>query len=174
MELLFLLPELFWSFLIIFLVCEFGEMISSRFIMFNDCLEQCNWYSFPIEMQRMYIIVTVTTQRHVVLHAFGNAECSREANKKVRFWDYDQFNWHSWVPINKILSTIVFRQFRRASPISWCFVRWHSKKLSIKIMEYSFDAIASLMTQAWTVKKRLNVWIFVIKVLNAEYLAKWT
>lgn len=84
MELFFLVPELFWGFLVIGLVCEFGEMVSSRFIMFNDHLEQCRWYLFPIEMQRMFIVVTVNTQRSTVIHAFGNAECSREANKKVR------------------------------------------------------------------------------------------
>lgn len=60
-------------------------MISNRFDMFNDALDQCHWYLFPIEMQRMFIIVTANTQRPTIIHAFGNAQCTRAANKTVRF-----------------------------------------------------------------------------------------
>lgn len=84
MELLFLAPELFWSFLIVFLVCEFGEMFSNRFVVFSDTLDRCHWYLFPIELQRIFIIVVANAQRPTIIHAIGNAQCSREANNKVR------------------------------------------------------------------------------------------
>lgn len=93
MELLFLVPGLFWGFTVILLVCEFGEMISNRFDLFNDALDQCHWYLFPIEMQRMFIIVTANTQRRMIIHAFGNAQCTREANKTVRFSAVIFFSW---------------------------------------------------------------------------------
>lgn len=51
--------------------------------MFKDVLDQCDWYLFPIEMQRMLIIVMSNTQQPTIIHAFGNAQCSREAFKKV-------------------------------------------------------------------------------------------
>lgn len=75
---------MFWSIIILFLTCEFGEMITGEFEMFDDEFAKSNWYYFPIEVQRMFITVMANTQQPKILQAFGNTPCTREVFKKVK------------------------------------------------------------------------------------------
>lgn len=74
---------MFWSLIILFLICEFGEMISNEFEVFANEFGQLCWYRFPIEIQRMFIIVMANAQQSEILQAFGNTPCTREIFKKV-------------------------------------------------------------------------------------------
>lgn len=65
--------------------CEFGEMLTNRFETFNDALGQCNWHSFPIEMQRMFVMVMVNAQQPTIVRGYGNTPCARTAFKNVQY-----------------------------------------------------------------------------------------
>lgn len=78
-----LLLALVWSFAMVLFACEFGERMVEQFDVINDLLFQCDWHVFPVEMQRIFIIVLANTQRHPVVTGFGNVECVREFFKKV-------------------------------------------------------------------------------------------
>lgn len=75
--------EMFWTFIFILMFCELGEMVCNQFEMFNDSLEQCNWYSLPIEMQQMMIIFMANAQQPTWISGFGNILCTRDTFKKV-------------------------------------------------------------------------------------------
>lgn len=75
----------FWSFAITLLFCELGEIINNRFEDIAYELYQCNWYFFPIVLQRMLLNFMVGTQRPVLFRGFGNIACTRDAFKKVGF-----------------------------------------------------------------------------------------
>lgn len=64
--------------------CEFGQMVQTTFEMFDDELKRCQWYLFPLEMQRTYGIVMANSQRPTNIRGFGNMIRTREALKKVR------------------------------------------------------------------------------------------
>lgn len=70
-------------FLIIFLVCECGQIVTIQFDIFNDLLNQCNWYYLPIELQRMLVVVLVGAQYPTQFQGYGNVECTRDSFKKV-------------------------------------------------------------------------------------------
>lgn len=73
----------FWSICWIAFLCEFAELITNRFNMFSDELWQCDWYSFPIDVQRSLIIVILNTNVPTILHGSAGAVCTREAFKMV-------------------------------------------------------------------------------------------
>lgn len=85
----------FWSFLAIFCMCEFGEQVTNQFIKFNDELDQCSWYLFPMQLQRMLIIVMINAQQPAVIQGYANAVCTRFAFNKVahlfRLFSIDTF-----------------------------------------------------------------------------------
>lgn len=58
-------------------------MVTIQFENFNNELDKCNWYTFPIEFQKMYIIVVQNAQKPVIIYGFGNIFCMRDAMKKV-------------------------------------------------------------------------------------------
>ena len=78
------LLQVVWSFVLIFCVCEFGETITSQFRMFNVELCHCNWYLFPIEVQRMLVIFMADVQQPTFIQGYGNTVCIREVFKKVK------------------------------------------------------------------------------------------
>lgn len=75
--------QTFWSFISIFFFCELGEQVTSRFEQFNDELDQCCWYLFPIDLQRMIPTVMANTQDNTIIHGFGNTLCTRLSFNKV-------------------------------------------------------------------------------------------
>lgn len=76
---------LFWSFAIILMSCYFGEMVTNQFESFNNELDKCNWYTFPNDFQKMFVIVLQNAQKPVIIYGFGNIFCMRDAMKKVNF-----------------------------------------------------------------------------------------
>lgn len=83
MELLRILIMVFYSNALILCICECGEMITNQFNMFRNELDQTSWYLYPIEMQRMLVIVMANAQQPTIISGFGNAVCVRDSFKKV-------------------------------------------------------------------------------------------
>lgn len=74
---------IFWMFVFIFSMCEFGEMVTNQFDAFNDAIGNCKWYLLRMEMKRMIIILMAYHQRPITIHGRGNILCTRIAFKKV-------------------------------------------------------------------------------------------
>lgn len=72
-----------WSLAIMFVICELGQRLTLKFEQFSDALYQCDWYSFPIEMQEMYVIMLMNAQQPVIIKGFANTLCARESFVKV-------------------------------------------------------------------------------------------
>lgn len=73
----------FWSFVVMLLFCFLGEMVTHQFNMFNETLNNTNWYLFPNELQRMLVIFMSITQQSTLIRGYGNNECTRDAFKQV-------------------------------------------------------------------------------------------
>lgn len=109
--------QLVWSFGFIACFCEMGELViqhsanhkriicswihityfylkvTHQFIRFNAKLCQCDWYLFPIGIQRMLVIFMSDTQQPVSIQGYGNIQCKRENFKTVRInFIPNQFN----------------------------------------------------------------------------------
>lgn len=67
----------------IFLLCEPGEKMTTKFVMFGDELDRCNWYLLPINLQRMYIIFISDTQHPMKLSSYAGILCERGSAEKV-------------------------------------------------------------------------------------------
>lgn len=102
------ISQMFWSFAFIFffwfvwihvcfgtvyriIICfrlnfisEFGERVINKFNEFDDELCEGNWYLFPPEMRKLYLIFMNDTQQPAYMYGFGNILCTRDVFKKVR------------------------------------------------------------------------------------------
>lgn len=67
----------------IFFICEFGEMVGHQFNLFDEELCQCNWYEFPIELQKVLMTFMSSIQRPAIFQGYGGTECTRDEFKKV-------------------------------------------------------------------------------------------
>lgn len=79
------------SLALILLLCEFGETVVDRFELVDDKLCQCEWYLFPVGMQKPLAIFMLFTQQPVMIRGFANVRCVRETFKKVNL-DYGESN----------------------------------------------------------------------------------
>lgn len=105
---------MFWSFVMIYVFCEMGEMVTNQFEMFERALGQCNWYLFSMKLQRIHLIVVANAQQPTIVHGFGNIVCIRESMKQVILLHKTaKFNTNSnWT---LILPLLFHRQFERVS-----------------------------------------------------------
>lgn len=85
-EILSLLTVLIPVFGLIFVACELNQRLTDKFGNFNDNLWEYNWYLFPIELKRMYLIFASNTQQPVNIRAYGNIFCTRETFKLVIYF----------------------------------------------------------------------------------------
>ena len=94
---------LIWVIFLLFVLCETADNVKNRFIEIS-IYENCDWYTFPIDLQRKMIILTENAQRPALIQAFGNVECTREIFKKVNlnflwlfsivcFYCWNNFRW---------------------------------------------------------------------------------
>lgn len=86
MEVIFPFVMVNWSFLATFFLCECGERVMNQFDEFHDEIYQCNWYSFPIEIQKMLVIAMSISQQPAIIQGFGNLLCTRDTFKRVIFF----------------------------------------------------------------------------------------
>lgn len=110
----------FWSFSLVFLICEFGQMLTDHFDQLGDAITDCDWTLFPKGIQKILPIVIQNTQREVVLETFENAACNRESFKMVcyLYWMTSPFVTFDFILIHVIRwSTVGFLS-------SWCFANF--------------------------------------------------
>lgn len=88
-----LFSEALCSFVLIFIYCEFGERVNIGCEEIYDVICQLNWYSYPIEMQRMIPNILIATEQSVIVKGFGNCSCTRESLKKVCSVWYKNSRW---------------------------------------------------------------------------------
>lgn len=73
------------SFMTLFFFCMFGEMAKNQFNRFDEKLWQCDWYIFPMDVQKLLVTFMSCTQRPAILRGFAQTECTRNAFKTVNF-----------------------------------------------------------------------------------------
>lgn len=74
---------MFWAFVTIFLICEFGHRIGDKFEETNRLFDQLSWYTFPVGMWRMLPTILLAAQQPVRFDVFGSISCSRNDFRKV-------------------------------------------------------------------------------------------
>lgn len=74
-----------WTFVLIFLLCEFGGMVTDRFERFYDDLCQCEWNLLPMDMQRIYLMFVLNAQQPAMIRGFASIVCTRVFFSKVKF-----------------------------------------------------------------------------------------
>lgn len=75
--------QIAYTFVTLFAACESGERVTHQFNQFNDNFHICEWYSFPLEMQRIYSIALVGVQDSVIIQGYANTVCTRNAFENV-------------------------------------------------------------------------------------------
>lgn len=121
---------MFWSFVQVFMFCDFGENVTGGFEELNDAILENDWYTFPIGIQRMFPIIMISIQKTVILHGFGNIPCTREAFKKVSFFfslveisiPQMEFNQYWWFFKTFFLNGSI------SGPQWWIFILYGSSK----------------------------------------------
>lgn len=74
---------IFWSFMSIFILCNYGQSVTNHFDLIYDGVCDCNWYLFPITDQRMIRLIMMKSQKPIIFKGFGNILLTREIFKKV-------------------------------------------------------------------------------------------
>lgn len=80
---IYLLYTMFWSYVCIFLFCEFGEQVCTGFSDIGVAIDQLEWYLLPGEMWQTLLIVKVVAHKSFGFIGFGRASCAREIFKRV-------------------------------------------------------------------------------------------
>lgn len=75
--------KMFYSSGLTFIYCEVGEQLSNSFGDLADAFNQCEYESFPIELQRLMPIVLAAVQHPPILRSYGNITCCRNTFKQV-------------------------------------------------------------------------------------------
>lgn len=91
LDLIGVLFSLFWSVVVMFIICALGERITDACDSFNVVLCQCDWYSHPIEMQQIFVMMLMNAQQPVKMKGFANTLCAHESFVKVSFTDFIRY-----------------------------------------------------------------------------------
>lgn len=83
MVFLILIYQMCWSFSLVFISSEMGQRLSNAFSEISDIIEQFEWYSFSLEMQKRLPIIIMNAQEIVAIQCFGSIASDRETFKKV-------------------------------------------------------------------------------------------
>lgn len=75
--------QLFWTFVLLFILCYAGEEVSATFEDVADEIYQCEWDSFPYQIRRILPIVMIVAQDPVQIKGYGGIPCSLDRYKKV-------------------------------------------------------------------------------------------
>lgn len=74
---------MFWSFAAVYFFCHFGENVTTNFETLEDTFFECNWYLFPIKLQKSYLITAIAVQQPISIRGIGNVLCTRQSFKEV-------------------------------------------------------------------------------------------
>lgn len=120
--------EVFWSFSIVFIYCDFGERVTSEFNQITEAVYQFDWYTFPMKIQQMMPNIIIATQEPVVVRGFANTMCTRESFKMVSINEFaasilfsmTQFEIKEWQ--YSIVHLLFFRWSMEVFLTSWLYV----------------------------------------------------
>lgn len=110
-----------------------GEVVAHAFDQFHTDLCFCNWYLFPIDVQKMFCLVMMNSQQPVIVQGYGNTLCTRFAFKtvKFRFMPFHQVLIFDKLPI--LIDFYHFRLLKVDFLISWCFAKLMDKLIILVV-----------------------------------------
>lgn len=138
----------FWMYSTLFLYCETGERVTHQFNQFSEKLCYSDWYLFPLEMQRMFIIMLCGTQEPTIIQGYANTVCTRDAFKLVWFGK-DLLILITETPISPIshhplLLFFYFRPFKLDFHTSPCYDALMNRFFSIQFIKSHWNEIKYL------------------------------
>lgn len=71
------------TFNLFLIFCEFGEQMSGLFGGIYEQIFSLDWYTYPVELQRIMPVILMNSQKPVVLKGFGNVPVTRLNFKSV-------------------------------------------------------------------------------------------
>lgn len=80
---LFYINQMSWSYIGIFIFCEFGERVTNEYIDVDNEINQLDWYLYPLRIQQFMIMTIAGSAQPVVIRGYGNCLCTRESFKNV-------------------------------------------------------------------------------------------
>lgn len=75
-----------YSFGIVLIACELGQIACNAFEGICKRIETFDWYLFPCRIQRMLPMILIIAQQPTEFRCFGSVSLLREYFKKVSFW----------------------------------------------------------------------------------------
>lgn len=78
-----LFAEMFWSSILVLIVCFLGQNVADAFEEIEDEINQLDWYRLRINMRQTMSIFINGAQQTASVEVFGSLSCDREAFKKV-------------------------------------------------------------------------------------------
>lgn len=82
-----LIEAIFFAFCaiaLVLVVCELGQRFSNAFQEFDLVINQLEWYSYPLIVQRMFPTLLINAHDPIVIKCFGSILCERDTFKRVR------------------------------------------------------------------------------------------
>lgn len=70
--------------------CEVGERFISGFENVHTEICKSDWYTFPLEIQKIIPILSLSLRNPVMIEGVGNIKCTREDFKNVRLFVQSQ------------------------------------------------------------------------------------
>lgn len=77
--------SMFFAFTQMAILCELGERYTARFEKIYDEIQQSDWYTLSIRVQKILPIVLAGTQKTLEINIFGSVRGSRETYKIVSY-----------------------------------------------------------------------------------------
>lgn len=72
-----------WAVSIVFAACELVQRLSNKISETGNMIGQIEWYSLPIDLQRLLPTIINNVQQPAVVRCIGSVICSRSQFKKV-------------------------------------------------------------------------------------------
>lgn len=67
----------------LFVICYFGDEVTIHFDGVGNDVYQCNWYEFPLKMQKCMPMKITLAHKPVYIGSFVQIHCTREIFKRV-------------------------------------------------------------------------------------------
>lgn len=88
MVVMVLVMDLSYAFGFVYIVCELCQQASDGYEEMNDTIDQFDWPSYPIEIQRILPLVMSSAQQSAEFKVFGSITCRRVTFKNVSSIDH--------------------------------------------------------------------------------------
>lgn len=66
-----------------YFICFFGDEVTTHFAYVNESIYLCDWYLFPLKMQKSLPPMIILAQKPLYIGNFGPVHCTRDTFKKV-------------------------------------------------------------------------------------------